>query len=144
MFSPDGRWIAFTSNRSGRYEVYVKPYPEGGGLVQISKGGGVHPLWAHSGSELFYRNGEKVMVVSFQTKPVLKVGAPRLLFNYQGGSSPPYLLRSYDIAPDGQRFVFIQHGKGETPNQITVVQNWFEELKRLVQQGSDFTHPYGS
>ena len=81
MFSPDGRWIAFSSNRSGRTEVYVKSYPEGGGIEPISTDGGSQPLWAHSGRELFYRNGEKVMVVSIQTEPTLKADAPRPLFS---------------------------------------------------------------
>ena len=80
MFSPDGRWIAFTSNRSGQYEVYVKRYPEEGGIEPLSTDGGVQPLWSHSGRELFYRNGEKVMVVSIQTEPTFKAEAPRLLF----------------------------------------------------------------
>ena len=131
MFSPDGRWIAFSSNRSGRMEVYVKAYPEGGGLVQISTDGGRAPLWANSGRELFYRNGDKVMVVSIQTGPTLKAEAPRLLFTYPEGSSAWYV--SYDIAPDDQRFVFIQQGR---PTHINIVLNWFEELKRLVPAGN--------
>ncbi len=131
VFSPDGRWIAFTSRRSGRAEVYVKRYPEGGGIEPISTDGGVQPLWAHSDRELFYRNGEKVMAVSIQTEPTLKAEAPRLLFTYSEGSSiTSYLPLSYDIAPDDQQFVFIQ--QEGWPTQINVVLNWFEELKRLV------------
>ncbi len=133
MFSPDGRWIAFTSGRSGRAEVYVKRYPEGGGIEPISTDGGVQPLWAHDGRELFYRNGEKVMVVSIQTKPTLKAEAPRRLFTYPEGSSEGWTSLTYDIAPDDQRFVFIQPG---WPTQINVVLNWFEELKRLVPSGN--------
>ncbi len=133
MFSRDGRWIAFTSNRSGRNEVYVKRYPQEGGIEPISTDGGVKPLWAHSGRELFYRNGEKVMVVSIQTNPTLRAEAPRLLFIYPEGSSRGVLEGlmplSYDIAPDDQRFLFIQQG---WPTQINVVLNWFKELKRLV------------
>ena len=137
MFSPDGRWIAFTSNHSGRQEVYVKPYPKEGGIEPISTDGGVQPLWAHSGRELFYRNGEKVMVVSIQTSPTLKAEAPRLLFIYPDGPSmgsrEGYIPLTYDIAPDDQRFVFIQKG---WPTQINVVLNWFEELKRLAPTGN--------
>ena len=128
-FSPDGRWIAFTSIRSGRGEVYVKPYPEGGGIEPISTAGGMQPLWAHSGRELFYRNGEKVMAVSIQTQPTLKAEAPRLLFNYRKGSLFDFTPLSYDIAQDDQRFVFIQHAR---PTEYHVVLNWFEELKQLM------------
>ncbi len=131
-FSPDGRWIAFTSNRSGRHEVYVKRYLEGGGIQPISIDGGAQPLWAHSGKELFYRNGQKVMVVRIQTVSTLKAEAPRLLFNYPEGSALNYTSLTYDIAPDDQRFVFIQRGM---PTHINIVQNWFEELKQLVPTG---------
>ena len=129
MFSPDGRWIAFTSNRSGRHEVYVKLYPKGGRIEPISTDGGVQPLWAHSGRELFYRNGGKVMVVSIQTEPTLKAEAPRLLFTHPEGFASNYTPLTYDVAPDDQRFVFIDW---KHSTQINVVLNWFEELKRLV------------
>ena len=127
-FSPDGRWIAFVSDRSGRPEVYIRRYPEGGGIETISTEGGSQPIWAHSGRELFYRSGEKVMVVSIQTEPTFKAEAPRLLFTYSEGAAD-YTPMTYDIAPDDQRFVFIQQGK---PTHINVVLNWSEELKRLV------------
>ena len=81
-FSPDGRWIAFVSNRSGQFEVYVTPYPGPGGMMQISTDGGEEPLWAPDGQELFYRiqNQDKMMAVSIQTEPTFKAGTPRLLF----------------------------------------------------------------
>jgi serine/threonine-protein kinase len=124
MFSPDGQWIAFTSNRSGQDEVYVKRYPGETGIVQISADGGTKPVWARSGDELFYRTGEKMMVVPVRTNPSLNVGDPKLLFegNY---------VSSYDVTADGQRFVMIKPGEQESA-QINVVLNWFEELKRLV------------
>ena len=130
MFSPNGRWITFTSDHSGREEVYVKAYPEGGGIEPISTDGGTQPLWAHSGRELFYRNGEKVMVVSIQTEPTLKAEAPRQLFTYPEGPAEFFGgPLTYDIAPDDQRFVFIEQ---EWATQINVVLNWFEELKQKV------------
>ena len=129
MFSPDDRWIAFTSSRSGQNEVYITPYPEGERIEPISTEGGVQPLWAHSGRELFYRNGENVMVVSIQTKPTFKADTPKLLFAYPEGYAAEYRPLTYDIAPDDQRFVFIDEG---WPTQINVVLNWFEELKRLA------------
>ncbi len=130
MFSPDGRWIAFTSDRSGQDEVYVKAYPGEGGIVPISTDGGSQPLWARNGKELFYRNGDKMMVVSVQTEPIFKAESPRLLFE------GTYILgafdwaSNYDISPNGERFLMLRQAEVQT--QIIVVLNWFEELKRLV------------
>ena len=129
-FSPDGRWIAFMSNQSGRFEIYVKPYPGPGGMMQISTDGGVGPHWALNGRELFYRNQnpERMMAVSIQTEPTFKAGKPRLLFEgaYAIGSGG----RSFDIDSEG-RLLMIKEEE-QTANQINVVLNWFEELKRLV------------
>jgi serine/threonine-protein kinase len=124
MFSPDGQWIAFTSDQSGQDEVYVKRYPGEAGVVQISANGGTLPVWARSGDELFYRTGEKMMVVPVLTNPSLNIGEPKLLF---GGD----YASSYDVTADGQRFVMIKPGEQESAS-INVVLNWFEELKRLV------------
>ena len=79
-FSPDGRWIAFTSNRSGRGEVYVTSYPEPGRIILISNGGGGAPVWARGGEELFYRSEYDTMVVRVQTEPTFEPETPRLLF----------------------------------------------------------------
>ena len=132
IFSPTGRWLAFTSDRSGQVEVYVKPYPGQGGLVQISTDGGLEPVWAQNGKELFYRNGDQMMVVAVETEATFKAERPRLLFegsyvyNYTGMTS------NYDISPDGQRFLMVQETQEAAPPQIHVVLNWFEELKRLA------------
>ncbi len=130
MFSPDGGWIAFASNQSGQDEIYVKPYPSEGGMVQISRNGGREPVWARNGKELFYRNGDEMMVVFFQTEPTLKTGAPRLLFAGTYVSSPFDWAPYYDISLDGERLLMVKQAEVQT--QINVVLNWFEELKRLV------------
>jgi serine/threonine-protein kinase len=137
VFSPDGRWIAFTSDRSGRYEVYVKPYPGEGGIMPISTGGGSEPMWAQSGKELFYRSGQKMMVASVETQPTFKAETPRLLFEGYYDGTWFDLTSDYDISPDGQRFLMIkwQTEETSTPTQLIIVQNWFEELKRLVPTG---------
>jgi len=129
MFSPDGQWIAFTSDRSGRDEIYVKPYPQGG-IVPISDEGGREPIWTRDGRELFYRIGHKLMVVSVQTDPTFRAETPRLLF--EGTYSDITWTSNYDISPDGQRIVITEVMQGSAPTQINVVLNWFEELKRLV------------
>jgi len=132
MFAPDGQWIAFTSDRSGQDEIYVKAYPGSGGIVQISSEGGSQPLWARDGKELFYRNGDKMMVVSVQTEPTFKMlAAPRVLFQGSYASGPFGWASNYDVTPDGQRFVMVKQSE-TSATQFNVVLNWFEELKRVV------------
>jgi len=130
MFSPDGRWLAYVSNESGRDEVYVQPYPGPGGKWPISTEGGTELRWSADGRELFYRLGDKMMVVEVQSEPAFTSGRPQLVFE------GPYLTdlfatSNYDISPDGQRFLMIKEEEGQQ-DQINVVLNWFEELKRLV------------
>ena len=135
--SPDGRWVAQVSDESGRDEVYVRPYPGPGGQVIISTGGGEEVVWGPDGSELFYRNGDQVMVVKVNTAqtfaadvPVPLFVAPYALDNAGGGAGNP----NYDVSPDGE-FIFVEQDsrsgvEGVIP--INVVLNWTEELKRLV------------
>ena len=132
VFSPDGHWLAYTSNESGRSEVYVQPYPGPGGKWQISNEGGNEPLWAKNGRELFYRDGDKMMAVPVTTQPTFRAGAPTLLFEGQYHNDFNWSPPNYDVTPDGQRFLMIQPGEQEAATQINVVLNWFEELKRLA------------
>jgi len=136
-FSPDGRWLAYVSDESGRYEVYVQPFPGPGGKWQISTEGGTEPVWNPNGRELLYRSGEKMMAVDIATRPSLTVAKPRILFE------GPYLATpltspNYDVSPDGQRFLMLkpdEQTSSSAATQIVVVQNWFEELKRRVPTG---------
>jgi len=132
-FSPDGRWLAYDSEESGRSEVYVQPYPGPGGKWLISNEGGAEPLWNRNGRELFYRNGDKIMAVDITTQPSFSAGKPKMLFEkpLSGAAFP------YDVSPDGQRFLMlrpVEEGQA-APTQINVVLNWTEELKRLVPTG---------
>jgi serine/threonine protein kinase/Tol biopolymer transport system component len=136
-FSPDGRWLAYVSDESGRFEIYVQPYPGPGGKWQISTEGAMDPVWNPNGRELFYRSGNKMMAVDIATQPSFVAGKPRMLFE------GPYVLPSvpisnYDVSPDGQRFLMLKPSEaGEAaPTQINVVLNWFEELKRRVPAGT--------
>jgi serine/threonine protein kinase/Tol biopolymer transport system component len=130
-FSPDGHWLAYQSNQSGRDEVYVQAYPGPGGKVQVSTDGGSEPVWAQSGKELFYRSGRKVLSV-----PIINSGAefvagkPVQLF--EGPYSSDQYRPGYDVTPDGQRFMMVQVPEGSAPRQINVIVNWFEELRRRV------------
>jgi eukaryotic-like serine/threonine-protein kinase len=137
-FSPDGHWLAYISNESGRYEVYVQPYPGPGGKWQISTEGGTEPVWNTNGRELFYRSGDKMMAADISTQPSFAAGKPRVLFEGRYELSPA-TSPNYDVSRDGQRFLMLKAGDANegTPTQINVVLNWFEELKRRVPTGKN-------
>ena len=107
-----------------------------GGKMQISTEGGVEPMWARNGRELFYRDGDKMMVAAVETKPVFAAGKPKLLFegHYETGFGA--FERDYDVSPDGQKFLMIKAGEQElAPTQLNVVLNWSDELRRLAPAG---------
>jgi serine/threonine-protein kinase len=136
-FSPDGHWLAYISDESGRYEIYVQPYPGPGGKWQISTEGGTEPVWNPTGRELFYRSGDKMMAVYIATQPGFAAGKPRMLF--EGPYLPtPLTAANYDVSLDGQRFLMLKPSEQvqAAPTQINVVLNWFEELKRRVPAGA--------
>ncbi len=131
-FSPDGRWLAYSSDETGRPEVFVQSYPAPTTKWQVSNQGGMAPRWSPKGDALFYRSDSAVFSVSIATDPEFKLGQPQLLFeNPTIGAS---IALSYDVAPDGQRFILPGSPEADLTsiNRLIVVQNWFEELKRLV------------
>jgi eukaryotic-like serine/threonine-protein kinase len=136
-FSPDGHWLAYISDESGRWEIYVQPYPGPGGKWQISTEGGTEPVWNRNGRELFYRSGNKMMAVDITTQPGFAAGKPRMLFEGQYVPTPA-TSPNYDVSPDGQRFLMLKPSESTeaAPTQINVVLNWFEELKRRVPAGA--------
>ncbi len=131
VWSPDGRWIAYTSDETRWWEVYVEPYPGPGPKVMISTEGGQLPVWSRDGKELFYRWGDRMMAATVETQPEFKVTGTEVLFK---GRYLTNEFHNYDVAPDG-RFLMIQESQASTPPAIHVVLNWFEELKRLVPTG---------
>jgi len=144
IFSPDGHWIAYVSNKSGQNDVFARPYPGPGNEVTISVGGGGEPVWAPSGRELFYRHDGKLLVVPIQaTASSLAVGAPTRVFDDPylsdiGGSAGA--MANYDISPDGKRFVMVEEPRqtrsaGSEPVRLQVILNWFEELKQRAPTG---------
>ena len=130
--SPDGRWLAYTSDESGRREVFVRPFPDLGAKWKVSTEGGFSPRWSRDGRELFYRDGAHLMVVAVGGGKGLAVGRPRPLFK---DSIPPWLNGGYDVSPDGERLLTMEIEE-EGAKRIVVVLNWFEELKRRVPVGS--------
>ena len=132
-FSPDGRWIAYTSDESERSEVYVRAFPGPGMKQQVSSEGGYEPLWARNGKQLFYRRQDKIWVVDVRTDGGFAMSKPRLLFEKPGyGSGSP--IRAYDLSLDSERFLMVKtENRKPTPvTEMVLVQNWFEELKRIV------------
>jgi Tol biopolymer transport system component len=131
--SPDGRWLAYASDRTGQAEIWVKGYPDGI-PVRVSHNGGYEPIWSADGRELFYLQGNSMMVVAVETAGEFSFGAPVQLFSEPYFTSLSPYVRSYDVASDG-RFLMIQPQDAEgaaSQSSIVVVQNWTEELKRLV------------
>ena len=132
QLSPDGRFLAYISDESGRPEVYVQPYPATGDRWPISTDGGTEPLWSRDGKELFYRHGNTVLAVDIRTAPDFAPGVPRPLFDGDYVHTLANRAREYDVSPDGQRFLMIRREPEAIPTHINVVFNWTEELKRLV------------
>jgi eukaryotic-like serine/threonine-protein kinase len=124
-FSPDGHWLAYASDESGRFEIYVQPYPGPGGKWQISTEGGMEPVWNPNGGELFYRSGNKMMVVDVETKSGFSAGKPRLLFDAGFYSPTPATFPNYDVSRDG-RFLMLKPSEqqGQAATQINVVLNY--------------------
>jgi serine/threonine-protein kinase len=129
-FSPNGRWIAYVSDASGRDEVFMNAFPGPSGAIPISTGGGREPVWSRGGRELFYRQGDRLMTVSINDAATPSLSAPRLLFEGPYQTDPLIGLPNYDVAPDG-RFIMVSDSR-PTIARFTIVQNWFEELKRRV------------
>jgi eukaryotic-like serine/threonine-protein kinase len=135
--SPDGRWLAYEANDSGRFEVYVRPFPGvNSGRWQVSTTGGTRPIWARSGQELVYVSPTgAVMGVGVTRGPSWAATTPTQVVKEGYFTNLNWWGRSYDISPDGSRFLMIKEGGPDgtsTPASIIVVQNWVEELKRLV------------
>jgi serine/threonine-protein kinase len=136
-FSPNGRWLAYTSNETGRNEVYVVPFPpEPAVRHQVSVDGGRNPVWARNGGELFFRSGDTLMAVSVSIEGnFVREGPPRALFVAPGlawGLECCVFGRNYDAAPDGTRFVIRTTDADAVVKEVHIVQNWLEELKAKV------------
>jgi Tol biopolymer transport system component len=139
--SPDGRFVAYISDQTGQWEIYIRPFPGPGGQTPVSVGGGREPLWAPTG-ELFYRRSSDYMMmgVKVSTDPVLTVGPLVELFRGRGDAASASPTRAYDVTADGQRFVMstslVASGEADLEAdegaRIVVVQNWVGELKERV------------
>lgn len=129
--SPDGHWMAYVSDESGRREIYVVPFPAvSSAKWPVSTQGGQEPLWSHNGKEIFYRDGAGNLVsVAVKTSPTFSAGATTTLFAVRDFIATGN-QRGYDVTADDKRFVFVRSIGGAIPDKVVVVENWFEELKR--------------
>lgn len=132
--SPDGLWLAYTSDESGRNEVYVRAFPDMKKKVQVSAKGGSQPVWAANGKELFYRGEGHLMAVAVTPGETLVLTSPKPLFTDQY-ANPAVKHTSYDVARDGKRFLMLQ-GEVYGGTSLNVVFNWFDEVKRLAPGGN--------
>ncbi len=129
--SPDGRWLAYTSDATGRFEVYVAPFPSMSSTRLVSTGGGNEPRWSHSGKELFYKGGGRMMAVDVAPGSAFTPGTPRALFplsGYRSARNRP----QYDVSPDDRRFLMIREFNDDSGEELVYVENWFSELKSKV------------
>jgi Tol biopolymer transport system component len=123
-FSPDGRWLAYASNASGRHEIYVTPFPVSGQPTRISLDGGTQPRWAADGRALFFRRGTTILRADTALSPAFRSGAPAVLFDVPDWTA-------FDVMPNGLGAVVLQVVKdNEPPAEVHMVLNWFEELRR--------------
>ena len=150
-FSPDGRWIAYSSNESGAPEVYVQAFPGPGPKLQVSNDGGIDPMWRRSGGELYYRTGNSMMVVSIMTSPELRVSAPSRLWDgdYSTGAAsscgmPGVSSSNYDVTADGHRFLMVRDDDTVRGTRIVVVLNWAEEVKEMARRSLAATRTAGT
>jgi hypothetical protein len=141
QFSPDGRWVAYASDESGRYEIYVRTFPEASGKWLVSVAGGVQPRWRRDGRELYYVAPDtRLMAVPIRLAPdthALDTAPPVPLFSTRlatGANIAPagFLARAqYAVAPDG-RFLMLIAGNAADTSPITIVQHWDQDMKRPV------------
>jgi DNA-binding winged helix-turn-helix (wHTH) protein/Tol biopolymer transport system component len=127
--SPDGRWLAYTAKEHGQWQIYVQPFPSLDGKWQVSTEGGQQPIWSRTGKELYYRTGDRVMMVALDTFTGFKAAQPQPLFTGDFRQEPITLLPSYDVAPDGQRFVMVRGGQESGATRLNVVLGWFADLQ---------------
>jgi serine/threonine-protein kinase len=136
VVSPNGRWLAYVSMESGRYEVYVTPFDAPGTAKwAVSTSSGNSPRWSHHGDELFYLDAQSNLVAArVTTTPSFAVQSTRVLFNASDFIQTAVSRRNYDVAGDDQRFLMVQRADGAKRGQVVVVEHWLDEMRRKTRQ----------
>jgi hypothetical protein len=131
-FSPDGRWVAYASDESGRFEVYVRAWPSAAERVLVSAGGGMQPEWRRDGKELFYLSADrKIMPVPLRIDGMTLVsGTPQALFSVDVAEPVAPYSTDYATSADGQRIVVTVNAKAPAPQTLTVFSDWTAALKK--------------
>jgi serine/threonine-protein kinase len=133
LISPDGEWLAYESDESGRKEIYVEPFPDGGERHQVSTDGARRFVWSPDGRNIYYQRNLKTMKVAVSTTPRFRAEPPEVLFEAEYETGNYSWAQNFDIAPDGKSFVMVKADEEwGRATEIKVVLNWFEELKRLA------------
>jgi serine/threonine-protein kinase len=137
-FSPDGRWLAYSSNESGRNEIYVRPFPTTeAGRWQVSSGGGAEPRWSANGKEIFFLDpAAGMMAVPVQTAPAFTAGEPHRLFDASFALDLGF-HQSYDVTPDGREFLLVaprRTGSRDRPTTLVLADNWFADMRTRLHQ----------
>ena len=130
-FSPDGRWVAYTSDQTGYFEIWLRSFPDGDVVRQVSTDGGVEPIWKERTGELFYRIANRWMVTRVTTSPELTWEPPRLAFETEDFIDTKG--RSYDVTPDGQRLLVVKRTRPPGRDAIRVVTHGLDELQRYEE-----------
>jgi eukaryotic-like serine/threonine-protein kinase len=133
--SPDGRWLLYVSNETGRNEIYVTSYPSLGERLQVSTQGGTQAIWNPNGKEIFYRIDDKMMAVDVTTGPALKLSPPKVLFDARYAYGAGITISNFDISRDGQRFIMVKPESGA--GRLNVVLNRFADHSRERAAGSN-------
>ncbi len=129
--SPDGKWLAYQSNESGRFEVYVQPYPSGGRPAKASEGGGNEPMWGRSGRALYYRTPDGIMSVAVTTGTAFSIGERKLVLPGTYTTDPSH--QNYDISLDGSQFLVLKQADADA--KPLLVHNWGQELREKLAAG---------
>jgi Tol biopolymer transport system component len=128
-FSPDGRWLAYASDESGQFQIYVRSAQDAGGKWQVSSSGGIGPIWARDGKELFFRDRDRIMVARVTTRTMFSIESVSQIFQ---GPISQRQGPNFDVSLDGRRLLVLMEAGSPGASHINVVLNWQEALKRRV------------